>query len=127
MAAAFDPAYVAVFFANPYPLSPIKSLRGLLMELWGEAHAVVQIDGTYAQWQQQHLSSFTERLLDMSTLVDLFCAEHKQAHIDLRSLIDLIISLERRVYELTAGLTDDQVGCVKIVLDRIKKKMEQIF
>ncbi len=124
--APFDPAYVAVFFANPYPLSPITSLRGLLMALWSEAQAVEPINGKYTAWHKEHLVVCTQRLLDISTLVDVLCEKHTTAVEDRKSLVALISSLERRVYELTDGVHDDHVGCIKIVLDRIKKKMEQI-
>lgn len=125
-AVTFDPAHVAVFFANPYPVSPVKELRGLLMSLWSQADEAVQSPENLAAWNEKHQALFVEQLLDASTIVDFLCVQHRQYAEEMRALLPVIHALEKSTYRLIASIVTDDTACMKIVLDRIKKKMEQI-
>lgn len=121
---AFDPAHVALFFANPYPLSPAKSLRVLLMELWGESFEAAQT--TRFEWSDEQQQTFTAKLLDVNTLVDLFAAKNDHDTANMHGLIVLVTAIEKSVYSIKSDTKNEYLGCIKIVLDRIKTKMEQI-
>jgi hypothetical protein len=122
----FDPAHVAVFFANPYPLSPVKQLRGILMSLWAEADEALRSSEARAFWIEHHQQLFVEQLLDAHTLVDVLCVQGNQFKEDMRMLLQIASSLEKSMYRLIDGMKSDEVACMKIVFDRMKKKMEQI-
>lgn len=125
-AVTFDPAHIAVFFANPYPVSPVKELRGLLMSLWSDADEAMQSPDTRVLWTERHQELFVERLLDASTMVDLLCVQDNQYAEEMKTLLHVIHSLEKSMYRLINGTITEDTACMKIVLDRIKKKMEQI-
>ena len=75
---------------------------------------------------QHHQQLFVEQLLDAHTLVDVLCVQGNQFKEDMRMLLQIASSLEKSMYRLIDGMKSDEVACMKIVFDRMKKKMEQI-
>lgn len=131
---------VEVSFSSPYPSSPFKKIKTLASKLWGEVNAGLQ-DVTVKDRLSNTIIGFAHAVLDLNTLCDQLVAEvdsqlsgaglRYQNHDmrrtleELEYLQELIQSLEEKFDILMQEHISDQAACVKVVLTRIKKKMER--
>ena len=132
--------YVAVSFSSLYPMSPLKKTKVLAIQLWAEVNEAAE-DVVARDILENSIVDFTYTVLDLHTLCDLLAkdiqaqlngtsARYQYKNIqkaleEVRYLTDLIGSLEQTFDRAMDGHVSDQAACVKVVLDRIKKKMER--
>ena len=122
-----DPAYVAVFFANPYPLSPSKALRSTMMTLWSETKVALASSDAVAIWQEHKQSVCLEKVLALHTLLDIIAMRGNSDEQDGAHLQSVLLEVEKNIYQLTQNIHTDDVACLKVIVDHVKKKMEQVF
>lgn len=131
---------VAVSFSSPYPSSPIKQIKALATKLWGEVNASLQ-DANVKDQLENTITNFAHAMLDLNTLCDVLVADvnaqlggvglrYQSRDVsrtleEVQYLLQLIQSLDENFDSTMQGHISDQAACIKVVLNRIKKKMER--
>ncbi len=133
---------VEVSFSAPYPVSPFARIKSLATKLWSEVQASLE-DRSVRDTLEETIGDFAHAVLDLNTLCDVLVADvtaqmHGMSvryegkdmyHIfeEVQYLLGLIRSLESNFDTSMTGHISDQAACVKIVFNRISKKMERML
>lgn len=138
---AQSPAF-QVSFSSPYPVSHFAKIKSLATKLWSEVHASLE-DQSIKYNLEVSIGDFAHAVLDLNTLCDVLIADvtaqiygmsvryhaKDMYHTleEVQYLLNLIRSLEENFDATMVGHISDQAACIKVVFNRISKKMERML